>query len=78
MAETPGKRAVATDPENATTFMQVPLVDGAGIMGASMSPTQTWALDQLGGADVPDLVADTLSRGNKDDARFRKQELARR
>lgn len=64
--------------ENATTFMHLPASHSLGIISYCESLMPKGLPGQLDEADGLDLVADTHSRGNKDHARFRKQELARR
>jgi putative heme-binding domain-containing protein len=73
VAETPDQLTIVTDPENATKFVQVPRSDVEEIIPATESLMPKGLLDQLNEAEVLDLVAYTLSRGNKNDARFRKQ-----
>jgi putative heme-binding domain-containing protein len=73
VAETPDHLTIITDPENATKFVQVPRSDVEEIIAATESLMPKGLLDQLNEAEVLDLVAYTLSRDNKNDARFRKQ-----
>jgi len=73
VTETPDQITIVTDPENATKFVQVPRSDIEEILPSTESLMPKGLLDQLSESEVLDLVAYTLSRGNKNDARFRKQ-----
>jgi len=72
VAESPDQLTVVTDPESATTFVQVPRSDVEEIIPAAESLMPKGLLDPLNEAEVLDLIAYTLSRGNKKDPRFRK------
>ncbi len=72
VAETPDQITIVTDPEDATKFVQVPRTDVEEIAASTESLMPKGLLDQLNEAEVLDLVAYTLSRGNKSDPRFKK------
>ena len=72
VAETPDQITIVTDPEDATKFVQVPRTDVEEIASSTESLMPKGLLDQLNESELLDLIAYTLSRGNKHDARFKK------
>jgi len=72
VAETPDQITIVTDPEDATKFVQVPRTDVEEIASSTESLMPKGLLDQLNESEVLDLIAYTLSRGNKHDPRFKK------
>jgi len=73
VAEFPEKIVVSTDPEDAAKSVEVPREKIEEILPANVSLMPAGLLDQLNEAEVLDLLAYTLSRGNKRDPRFRKK-----
>ena len=72
ISESPEKIVVVTDPEDATKFAEIKRADVEEIIPASESLMPRGLLDQLNEREVLDLVAYTLSKGDKNDPRFRK------
>jgi putative heme-binding domain-containing protein len=72
VSESPEKIVVVTDPEDATKFAEIKRADVEEIIPASESLMPRGLLDQLNEREVLDLVAYTLSKGDKNDPRFRK------
>ena len=72
VSESPEKIVVVTDPEDATKFVEIKRDNIEEILPSSESLMPKALLDQLNEAEVLDLLAYTLSRGNKNDARFKK------
>ena len=71
VSESPEKITVVTDPENATKFVEIKRSDIDEILPSSESLMPKGLLDQLNEAEVLDLLAYTLSRGNAQDGRFK-------
>jgi hypothetical protein len=63
---------VVTDPEDATKFVEIPRAEIDEIIPAAESLMPKGLIDTLNEAEVLDLLAYTLSRGNQSDARFKK------
>jgi putative heme-binding domain-containing protein len=72
VSESPESIVVVTDPEDATKFVEIKRDNIEEILPSSESLMPKGLLDQLNEAEVLDLLAYTLSRGNKNDARFKK------
>ncbi len=72
VSESPEKIVVVTDPEDATKLAEIGRDDIEEIIPASESLMPRGLLDQLNEREVPDLLAYTLSRGDKTDARFKR------
>jgi len=72
VGESPEKIVVITDPEDATKFAEIKRSDIEEIIPASESLMPKGLLDQLNEQEVLDLLAYTLSRGKKNDGRFKK------
>jgi putative heme-binding domain-containing protein len=72
VAETPDQITIVTDPEDATKFVQVPRTDVEEVTASTESLMPRGLLDQLNESEVLDLLAYTLSRGNKNGPRFKK------
>ena len=72
VSESPESIVVVTDPEDATKFVEIKRDNIEEILPSSESLMPKALLDQLNEAEVLDLLAYTLSRGNKNDARFKK------
>ena len=70
--ESPEKIVVVTDPEDATKFIEIRRADIDELLPANESLMPKGLLDELNAAEVLDLLAYTLSRGNKHDGRFMK------
>jgi hypothetical protein len=70
--ESPEKVVVVTDPEDATKFVEIPRSEIDEIIPATESLMPKGLLDTLNEEEVLDLLAYTLSRGNRNDARFKK------
>ena len=70
--ESPEKVVVVTDPEDATKFVEIPRSEIDEIIPAAESLMPKGLIDTLNEAEVLDLLAYTLSRGNQSDARFKK------
>ena len=70
--ESPEKVVVVTDPEDATKFVEIPRSEIDEIILATESLMPKGLIDTLNEAEVLDLLAYTLSRGNQSDARFKK------
>jgi putative heme-binding domain-containing protein len=73
VAESPERIVVSTDPEDASKAVEIPRAEIEEIIPSAASLMPAGLLDQLSEAEVLDLLAYTLSRGNRRDARFRKQ-----
>ena len=73
VSETSEKIVVVTDPEDATKFTEIRRSDIEEIIPGTESLMPKGLLDQLNEQEVLDLLAYTLSRGNKRDARFKKE-----
>ena len=71
VSESPEKITIVTDPENATKFVEIKRSDIDEILPSSESLMPKGLLDQLNEAEVLDLLAYTLSRGNAQDGRFK-------
>lgn len=63
---------VVTDPEDATKFVEIKRDAIEEILPSAESLMPKGLLDQLNEREVLDLLAYTLSRGNRQDARFKK------
>jgi putative heme-binding domain-containing protein len=72
VSESPETIMIVTDPEDATKFAEIKRDTIEEILPSSESLMPKGLLDQLNEAEVLDLLAYTLSRGNKHDARFKK------
>ena len=72
VSESPETITIVTDPEDATKFAEVKRSDIEEILPSSESLMPKGLLDQLNESEVLDLLAYTLSRGNKNDGRFKK------
>ena len=72
VSESPETIVVVTDPEDATRFVEIERAGIDELLPANESLMPKGLLDQLNEAEVLDLLAYTLSRGNRKDARFRK------
>ena len=72
VSESPETITIVTDPEDATKFAQIKRSDIEEILASSESLMPKGLLDQLNESEVLDLLAYTLSRGNKKDGRFKK------
>lgn len=72
VSESPEKIVVITDPEDATKFAKIKRTDIEEILPSSESLMPKGLLDQLNEREVLDLIAYTLARDNKRDARFRR------
>jgi len=71
VSESPEKLVVVTDPEDATKFVEIARADVEEITTSPTSLMPQGLLDQLSEAEVLDLLAYVLSRGDKKDQRFR-------
>ena len=72
VSESPETVTIVTDPEDATKFVEIKRSDIEEILPSSESLMPKGLLDQLNETEVLDLLAYTLSRGNKNDGRFKK------
>jgi len=72
VSETPEQITVVTDPENATKVAVIERSAIEEILPSATSLMPTGLLDPLNEDEVLDLVAYVLSRGNAQDARFKK------
>jgi len=72
VSESPESITIVTDPEDATKFAEIKRSDIEEILPSSESLMPKGLLDQLNESEVLDLLAYTLSRGNKKDGRFKK------
>ena len=72
VSESPETVTIVTDPEDATKFVEIKRSDVEEILPSSESLMPKGLLDQLNETEVLDLLAYTLSRGNKNDGRFKK------
>jgi putative heme-binding domain-containing protein len=72
VSESPEKITLVTDPEDATKFAEINRSDIEEILPSGESLMPKGLLDPLNEAEVLDLLAYTLSRGNRNDARFKK------
>jgi putative heme-binding domain-containing protein len=72
VSESPETITVVTDPEDATKFVEIKRSDIEEILASNESLMPKGLLDQLNESEVLDLLAYTLSRGNKGDGRFKK------
>ena len=72
VSESPDKLVIVTDPEDATKFTEIARSDIEEILPATESLMPKGLLDQLNEAEVLDLLAYVLSRGNPRDPRFTK------
>ena len=70
--ESPEAITIVTDPEDATKFAELERADIEEILPANESLMPKGLLDQLNEAEVLDLLAYALSRGNPRDPRFGK------
>jgi putative heme-binding domain-containing protein len=73
VSESPETITIVTDPEDATKFAEIKRSDVEEILASSESLMPKGLLDQLNEREVLDLLAYTLSRGNKKDGRFKKK-----
>ena len=76
VSESPEKLVVVTDPEDATKFVELVRADVEEVTASPTSLMPQGLLDQLNEAEVLDLLAYVLSRGNPQDARFTKKAAA--
>jgi putative heme-binding domain-containing protein len=72
VSESPETVTIVTDPEDATKFVEIKRSDIEEILPSSESLMPKGLLDQLNETEVLDLLAYTLSRGKKNDGRFKK------
>ena len=72
VAEDEASLTVVTDPEDATKFVRLARADVEEITPSAASLMPAGLLDQLNEEEVLDLLAYTLSRGNKRDPRFKR------
>ena len=72
VSESPETITIVTDPEDATKFAEIKRSDIEEILPSNESLMPKGLLDQLNEAEVLDLLAYTLARGNKNDGRFKK------
>jgi putative heme-binding domain-containing protein len=72
VSESPTSVTIVTDPEDATKFVDLKRADIEEILPATESLMPKGLLDQLNEAEVLDLIAYTLSRGNRNDPRFKR------
>jgi putative heme-binding domain-containing protein len=72
VSESPETITIVTDPEDATKFAEIKRSDIEEILPSNESLMPKGLLDQLNESEVLDLLAYTLSRGNKNDGRFKK------
>ena len=72
VSESPASVTIVTDPEDATKFVDLKRADIEEILPAPESLMPKGLLDQLNEAEVLDLIAYTLSRGNRNDPRFKR------
>jgi len=71
VSESPESVTIVTDPEDATKFAEIKRSEIEEILASSESLMPKGLLDQLNETEVLDLLAYTLSRGNKRDGRFK-------
>ena len=76
VSESQEKLVVVTDPEDATKFVELARADVEEVTASPTSLMPQGLLDQLSEAEVLDLLAYVLSRGNPKDARFKKKVAA--
>jgi putative heme-binding domain-containing protein len=72
VSESPDEITIVTDPENATKFVRIKRSNIEEMLPSTESLMPKGLLDQLNEAEVLDLLAYTLSKGNKNDPRFKK------
>ncbi len=72
VSENAERIVLVTDPEDATKFLEIKRSDIEEIVPASESLMPKGLLNPLSESEVLDLVAYTLSRGNRNDSRFKK------
>jgi putative heme-binding domain-containing protein len=72
VSESPETITIVTDPEDATKFAEIKRSDIEEILPSSESLMPRGLLDPLNESEVLDLLAYTLSRGNKHDSRFKR------
>ncbi|MCE9632546.1 MAG: c-type cytochrome, partial [Planctomycetia bacterium] len=72
VSESPEKLMVVTDPEDVTKFVAIARADVEQVTASPTSLMPHGLLDQLSEAEVLDLLAYMLSRGNPKDVRFKK------
>jgi putative heme-binding domain-containing protein len=72
VSESPEKIVVVTDPEDATKFVEIARSDIEELLPASESLMPKGLLDGLNEAEVLDLVAYVLSKGQRRDPRFKR------
>jgi len=73
VAEDPEALTVVTDPEDATKVVRLARADVEELVPSPTSLMPAGLLDALGEEEVLDLLAYTLSRGRKNDPRFRRR-----
>jgi putative heme-binding domain-containing protein len=71
VAESPTAVTIFTNPEDATAFVELERADIEEILPARESLMPRGLLDQLNESEVLDLIAYTLSRGDRKDPRFK-------
>ena len=71
VAESPTAVTIFTNPEDATAFSELKRDDIEEILPARESLMPKGLLDQLNESEVLDLIAYTLSRGDRKDPRFK-------
>jgi len=72
VSENAERIVLVTDPEDATKFLEIKRSDIEEIVPASESLMPKGLLNPLSESEVLDLLAYTLSRGNRNDSRFKK------
>ena len=72
VSESPESITIVTDPEDATKFVAIKRSDIDEILPSNESLMPKGLLDQLNEAEVLDLLAYTLSRGNRRESRFKR------
>jgi putative heme-binding domain-containing protein len=72
VSENAERIVLVTDPEDATKFLEIKRSDIDEIVPASESLMPKGLLNPLSESEVLDLLAYTLSRGNRNDSRFKK------
>ena len=72
VSENAERIVLVTDPEDATKFLEIKRSDIEEIVPASESLMPKGLLNTLSESEVLDLLAYTLSRGNRKDSRFKK------
>jgi hypothetical protein len=73
VSESPETLVVVTDPEDATKAVEISRSDVEEIVPATESLMPRGLLDPLNETEVLDLLAYVLSRGDKNDPRFKPQ-----